>query len=91
MKLCLTNKDQSFNKWETANDALNRFSKKVEKLDYEYNDKKILIVSHGTVINLYFAKILGKLENVFNRAQTNTFCDYGIIQHRKVIKEIAKF
>ncbi len=89
MKLCMINKDQSFNNWETANKALERFSKKIEEIDYEYDDKKILIVSHGGVINLYFAKILGKLENVFDRAQTNTFCDYGIIQNKKVIKDIA--
>ncbi len=90
MKLCMLNKDQSFNNWETANKALERFSKKIEEIDYENDDKKILIVSHGCVINLYFAKILGKLENVFDRAQTNTFCDYGIIQNKKVIKDIAK-
>lgn len=90
MKLCLKNKDQSFNNWETANNALERFSKKIEEIDYEYDRKKILIVSHGTVINLYFAKILGKLEYVFDRAQTNTFCDYGIIQNKKVMKDIAR-
>jgi broad specificity phosphatase PhoE len=90
MKLCLINKDQSFNNWETANKALERFSKKIEEIDNDYDDKKILIVSHGTVINLYFAKFLGKLEHVFNRAQTNTFCDFGIIQNEKVIRDIAK-
>lgn len=89
MKLCMLNKDQSFNNWETANKALERFSKKIEEIDYEYDDNKILIVSHGCVINLYFAKILRKLENVFDRAKTNTFCDYGIIQNKKVIKDIS--
>ncbi|MHA1985708.1 MAG: histidine phosphatase family protein [Promethearchaeota archaeon] len=90
MELCMNNRKKSFNNWETANKALERFSNKIEEIDYENNDKKILIVSHGTVINLYFAKLLGKLENVFNRAQTNTFCDYGIIKNKKVISDIAK-
>ncbi len=90
MKLCMINKDQSFNNWETANKALMRFSKKIEEIDYKFDEKKILIVSHGTVINLYFASFLGKLDSVFIRAQTNTFCDYGIIQNKKVIKDIAK-
>ena len=89
MKLCMINKDQSFNNWETANKALERFSKKIEEIDSLYTEKRILIVSHGVVINLYFAKILRKLENVFDRAQTNTFCDYGIIQNKRVIKDIA--
>jgi probable phosphoglycerate mutase len=89
MKLSLTKRDQSFNKWEKADDALKRFSKKIEEIDIKHNNKKILIVSHGTVINLYFAKLLGELEGVFNRFQTNTFCDYGVVQNRKVIKDIA--
>ena len=54
-----------------------------------YN-KKILIVAHGGVINLYFAKIIGQLDKVFERISTNTFCDYGIIKNSKVIKDIAK-
>ncbi|MBY8983960.1 MAG: histidine phosphatase family protein [Candidatus Lokiarchaeota archaeon] len=90
MRLCMMNRDQSFNNWETANNALERFSKKIEEINGEHDDKKILIVSHGCVINLYFAKILEKLNIVFNRAQTNTFCDYGIIQNKRVIKDIVK-
>ncbi|MBY8989984.1 MAG: histidine phosphatase family protein [Candidatus Lokiarchaeota archaeon] len=89
MKQCMTIRDKSFNNWETANNALERFSKKIEEIDFKHDRKKILIVSHGVVINLYFAKVLGKLEDVFDRAQTNTFCDYGIIQNNNVIRDIA--
>ncbi|MFX1411689.1 MAG: histidine phosphatase family protein [Promethearchaeota archaeon] len=89
MKLCMTNKNQSFNNWETAENALKRFSKEIEEIDSRYSNKYILIVSHGGVINLYFAKILGKLNNVFSRALSNSFCDYGIIQDGKIIKDIA--
>lgn len=90
MELCMANKDQSYNKWETVNSALNRFSNKIEEIDSRYYNKKILIVAHGGVINLYFAKILEKLDDVFNRVLTNSFCDYGIIQDGRVIKDIAK-
>jgi broad specificity phosphatase PhoE len=90
MKLCMENRDQSFNNWETANTALERFSKKIEEIDSNYSNKKILIVSHGGVINLYFAKILGKMEKIYDRILTNTFCDYGIIQNNTIIKDIAK-
>lgn len=86
----MTNWDQSYNKWERANSALKRFSKEIEEIDSRYSNKKILIVAHGGVINLYFAKILEKLDNVFNRALSNSFCDYGIIQDGKVLKDIAK-
>jgi len=90
IKLCVENRNQSYNNWETANHALKRFSKAIQEIDSKFSNKKILIVAHGGVINLYFAKILGKLENVFERILTNTFCDYGIIQNNKVIKDIAK-
>ncbi|MHA1913349.1 MAG: histidine phosphatase family protein [Promethearchaeota archaeon] len=91
MKLCMTIRDQSFINWETANHALDRFSAKLQEVDSYYENKKILIVAHGGIINLYFAKLLGKLDHLFDRYSTNTFCDYGIIQNNKVIKDISKF
>ena len=90
MKLCVENRDQSFNNWETAENALDRFSKKIEELDNKYNKKKILIVAHGVVINLYFAKIIDRLDDVYDRAMSNTFCDFGIIKNGKIIKDIVK-
>jgi len=90
MKLCLENRDLSYNDWETANNALKRFSEKIKEIDSRYSSKKILIVSHGGVINLYFAKKLGQLENIYKRVLTNSFCDYGIIQNGQIIKDIAK-
>ena len=90
IKLCMENRNHSYNNWETANHLLKRFSKAIQEIDLEFSKKNILIVAHGVVINLYFAKILGKLENTFERWMTNTFCDYGIIQNNKVIKDIAK-
>ncbi|MFX1448299.1 MAG: histidine phosphatase family protein [Promethearchaeota archaeon] len=90
MKLCVENRTQSYNHWETANHALQRFSKQIHKIDSKYKSKKILIVAHGGVINLYFAKILEQLDRIFERFSSNTFCDYGIIQNSKVIKDIAR-
>ena len=90
LKLCVGNRNQSYNNWEPANHALTRFSKRIQEINSQYSNKKIMIVAHGVVINLYFAEILGKLEDVFERWSTNTFCDYGIIQNNNVIKDIAK-
>jgi broad specificity phosphatase PhoE len=90
MKLCVENRNKSFNNWETGSQALERFSKRIQDIDLKYSNKKILIVAHGGVINLYFAKILGELEKIFDRILTNSFCDYGIIQNGKVLKDIAK-
>ncbi|MFX0024490.1 MAG: histidine phosphatase family protein [Candidatus Hermodarchaeota archaeon] len=90
MKLCVENRNRSFNNWETGNHAMERFSKRIQEIDSKYFNKKILFVAHGGVINLYFAKILGELVRIFERILTNSFCDYGIIQNGKVLKDIAK-
>lgn len=90
MRKCLTNRAQSFNNWETANSALVRFSQKIEAIDSKFSNKKLLIVSHGGVINLFFSKILGKLDKLYNRTLSNTFCDYGIITDGRVTKDIHK-
>jgi len=90
MKLCVENRTQSYNNWETANHALERFLKAIHEIDLEFSNKKIMIVAHGGVINLYFAKFNGQLNKIFERISTNTFCDYGIIQNNKIIKDIAK-
>lgn len=91
MKLSVENMTQSYNNWETANHALERFLKAIHEIDLEFSNKKIMIVAHGGVINLYFAKFNGQLNKIFERISTNTFCDYGIIQNSKIIKDIAKF
>ncbi|MFX0001253.1 MAG: histidine phosphatase family protein [Candidatus Hodarchaeota archaeon] len=90
MKLCVENRNQSYDNWETANHALERFSKAIQDIELKFSNKKILIIAHGGVINLYFAKILGELDKIFERLSTNTFLDYGIIKNKKVIRDIAK-
>ncbi len=90
IKSCLTNLNKSINNWETASHALERFSRQIEKLDSKHENVKMLIVSHGCVINLYFAKILDKLDEAFERWLRNTLCDWGIIKNSEVIKDIVR-
>ncbi|MCK5045343.1 MAG: histidine phosphatase family protein [Candidatus Heimdallarchaeota archaeon] len=90
VKRCLSELNKSVNKWEKASHALSRFSKKIDELDELYENKKILISSHGIVINLYFAKVLNQLDIVYNRWKKTTFCDFGIIKNGLVVKDIAK-
>ncbi|NQV91307.1 histidine phosphatase family protein [Candidatus Woesearchaeota archaeon] len=89
VKKTLENRGQSFEKWETANHALNRFSKKIEEIDGLFEGKKILIVGHAYTMNLYFAKLLNKLDDIHKRLETNKFSDYGIIKNGIVLKDIA--
>lgn len=90
IKQCLEHPDVSFNSWETANQALERFSKKISDLDKDYENKKILVVGHGFTINMYFAKLLGVLDKVYERMNTNNFADWGIVKDQRVVKDIAK-
>lgn len=87
---CLNNPNKSFNNWETANHALERFSRKIEELDKNYINKKILVVGHGFTINMYFAKLLGVIDRAYERLGMNDFADWGIIKNQKVIKDIAR-
>lgn len=89
IKYCLDNLDKSIHNWETARHALDRFSRKIAEIDEKYQNKKILIVGHGFTINLYFAKLLGVLNEVYQRFNTNDYCDWGIIKNGKVLKDIV--
>jgi 2,3-bisphosphoglycerate-dependent phosphoglycerate mutase len=90
VKVCVEHPDQSVYGWETATHALERFSKKIDELNKQYNNKKILIVGHGFTINMFFAKLLGELEKVYERLGRNDFADWGIVKDGEVIKDIAK-
>ncbi len=87
---CLKHQLESVNNWETAVHALDRFSNKIDQLDREYNDQKILVVGHGFTINLYFAKLLGVLDSVNKRLSKNNFADWGITKNQTVVKDIAE-
>ncbi len=87
---CLKHQSESVNKWETAVHALDRFLDKIDELDRKYDNKKILVVGHGFTINLYFAKLLGVLDKVYERLETNDFADWGIVKNQLVMKDITE-
>jgi len=77
---------------ETGTKALMRFKNGVKKVVNENLGKKILIVTHGTILNIYFASILKKEKNLLERWNKTVFCAYGIIEitegKEKVLKDI---
>ncbi len=96
VKKSIGNFNQSFNNWEKAGDALTRFDKKVREIDSKFTNKKILIVSHGIVLNLFFAKVLTQTSKTFDRWLANSFNNkesfsyYGIIKNGKIVKDILQ-
>ncbi len=73
---------------ETANQAIKRFSKGIEILEKDYNNKNILIVSHGTIICLYFSNINKNYSNIYEKWKKLEFCALGVIKNNKIKKDI---
>jgi len=90
IRFALTRWDRSLHGWETARCALDRFRKAVNQVNSEYEGKTILIVSHGCVLNLYFAELLNKLNTVYERWNKTTFLNYGLVKDGKVVKDIVE-
>jgi len=78
----------SVNNSETANQALDRFTAAVAKINTENECKKVLIVSHGITMTLYFAKLQNQFPNILNRWEKLKFGNYGIIQNEIITKDI---
>ncbi|MBI3031852.1 histidine phosphatase family protein [Candidatus Woesearchaeota archaeon] len=80
---------QSRHRWETAQNALSRYEDSIEQINKEYEGKNILIVSHGTVMSLYFAKLTGTMGQIVEREKKLGYCDYGIVKDGHVVKDIV--
>ena len=89
IQYAFTNMDQSKRRWETAQDALDRFTNAVNEIDSKYEASNILVVSHGTVLSLYFANKMRTLDNVYDRWKTLDYCSWSIVQGRQVMKDIV--
>jgi broad specificity phosphatase PhoE len=74
---------------ESGGDALKRFEEGINKLESEYNGETILIISHGTVMSIYFAKLLNQLDNAFERWQKLKFCALGSVVNNQVVEDIV--
>ncbi len=74
---------------ESGIEALQRFKDGISKTIEENKGKTILIVSHGTILNIYFADILNINENIIERWKKTDFCAYGITEDNVVTKDIV--
>ena len=57
-------------------------------LEKIHEGETVLIISHGTVMTIYFAKLLGQLNKTFERWQKIKFCALGSVHNYKVMKDI---
>ncbi len=71
---------------ESGKEALSRFKEGVDRVKEE--GKTVLIVTHGTVLNLYFADLLGVYDKLPERWKKTDFCAYGVTENDIVVKDI---
>ncbi len=74
---------------ESGNDALARFKSGVSKVLSENPERTVLIATHGTVLNLYFADLLNVNADLPERWESTGFCAYGIVEDGTVMKDIV--
>ncbi|UCH04892.1 MAG: histidine phosphatase family protein [Candidatus Thorarchaeota archaeon] len=80
--------ESSISGWETAANALRRFEQGIHNIESETGARSLLLVSHGLVLSLYFAHLLGT-EEVYERWRRLDFCSWGTVRNRKVVKDIV--
>lgn len=94
VKESFTKKDVSFYNWEPATAALDRFTAFMNELKdkTKYTNKTIGIVSHGSIMSLYFANIGGYIDDadvLYQKWLKTTFCGWGVIENETIIRELS--
>jgi alpha-ribazole phosphatase/probable phosphoglycerate mutase len=84
----LTNLNYNAFGGESCDEALVRFKKGVDQVVKSHEAETILIVTHGTILNLYFADLLTVQNELPDRWHKTSFCAYGIVENNKVSKDI---
>lgn len=75
---------------ESCEEALERFKEGVLNITKNNEGETILVVTHGTVLNLYFGSLLNvNIEKLNERWKNTDFCAYGIVVDGEVIKDIV--
>jgi len=74
---------------ESGLEALDRFKKGISMVMEKNDGATVLIVTHGTILNIYFADLLGALEELPDRWSKTAFCAYGIMKSGRVMRDIV--
>ncbi|MHA1745448.1 MAG: histidine phosphatase family protein [Promethearchaeota archaeon] len=77
---------------ESFRAGLKRFTSTLAYLKDENPGKNLLIVSHGTVLSLYFAAMRGKLEDgheIYQKWKKLRFLAWGLLENGKIVRDIS--
>jgi len=73
---------------ESGKEALARFKQGIDQILKENIGKTILVVTHGTILNIYFADLLCAHNKLPERWRKTAFCAYGVVENGIVAKDI---
>jgi broad specificity phosphatase PhoE len=90
VKEAFSNFQESRNSWEPCKNALRRFREGMQALNQKHEHKRVLIVSHGIVLTLYFAYLKGEMEHLFSRWRRLDFLSCGIVKDSTVTRDIIE-
>jgi alpha-ribazole phosphatase/probable phosphoglycerate mutase len=85
----LTNLEVIENGAESAKMALERFLNAISEIEEKHENENILIVSHGTILSLYFAYLQNEMQNVYERWKNIKFCAIGKVMNWKVTQDVV--
>lgn len=83
-------RDSDLDGGETANQALERFITAVTEINSKHQNAEVLIVSHSTVLSLFFSYLKNDFDNIFNYWQNMEFCALGIVKDGVVLEDISR-
>lgn len=89
---CFQNLDKSFSDSETFREGLDRFKKTLSDIQRKHSSEDILIVTHGTILTLFFADLLQILndgDKIFERWQKLPFGAWGSIESGLILQDLS--
>ena len=86
-RLKLEDLDSNPDGGESARTALTRFVQTIKHIDESHRNEHILIVSHGTILALYFAYLKNDYAELYLYWSKIPFCGVGITNNHSVIKD----
>ena len=94
VKKSFLEKNKLNDNWEPVANALTRFNDFMNELQKRggLHDKTVGIVSHGTIMSLYFAKVGNYYDNaelLYKKWSQTTFCSWGKIVDGKIARDLS--
>jgi len=75
--------------WESGEDALSRFFEGIRRINLMFDNKDILVVSHGIILTLYFSSLTHFWNIAYERWAQLKFLSWGLVRGDRVLIDIV--